>query len=237
MADINLEDLTPGTVVEFRKGTVVGRGGLDTVTVRLEGCDDHWITSIRRIKSIISRPETDADKIARLERELAERDARIAEMTAPASDTFPDRINRIQEQVIRLQDQIDTVVATLTSAPNPLIGEPTCYEEDEPTTPVWSDPIEGPPSKGLPGGSYAVRGRGERLWVSSKVSSDFWREKDIDHRILMHQPIQWEGGECPVPMDWEVLTEAHGGCIVRTCAGFLDWSKPFTFTLTSTGGD
>ena len=190
MSDINLEDLTPGTVVAFRKGTVVGRGGLDTVTVRLEGCDDHWITSIRRIKSILSRPETDADKIARLERELAERDARIAELTAFKA---------------------------------------------EPTTPVWSDPIDGPPPKGLPAGSYQVARRGGGHWGAPMNSSDVWDSADA-YRILMHQEIQWEGGECPVPVDWEVLTEAHGGCIVRTCAGFLDWSKPFTFTLTSTGG-
>ena len=236
MADIKIEDLTPGTVVELKPLTVdfIDTDGDIALTLPVPY---RIYVPPAHIARIISRPETDADKIARLERELAERDARIAELTAPARDSFPDRINRIQEQIIRLQDQIDTMVATLTSAPNPLIGEPTCYDEDAPTTPVWSDPIEGPPPKGLPGGSYQYKPTKASDWHDIKVSGS-WLGKHIHaHRILMHQPIKWDGGECPVPVDWEVLTEAHGGCIVRTCAGFLDWSKPFTFTLTSTGGE
>ena len=235
MSEINLEDLTPGTVVELKPLTVTDTPNAEgLVRVSIDGSWE-WFARSAHVARIISRPEPDADKIARLERELAERDARIAELTAPARDSFPDRINRIQEQVIRLQDQIDTMVATLTSAPNPLIGEPTCYDEDAPTSPVWSDPIEGPPNPKLPVGSYEV-GVG-RLWAPCASTEAVQSAKR--HRILMHQPIKWDGGERPVPGDWEVDLEwPEGGALCGVPVDAIDWrcTNPFTFTLTSTGG-
>ena len=227
---IKIEDLTPGTVVRTKPVKILSIDGHGAITGEVEG--RVVFLDLFHVEAIIETPEA---KIARLERELAERDARIAELTAPARDSFPDRVNHIQEQVIRLQDQIDTMVATLTSAPTPLIGEPTCYDEDAPTSPVWSDPIEGPPNPKLPVGSYEV-GVG-RLWAPCASTEAVQSAKR--HRILMHQPIKWDGGERPVPGDWEVDLEwPEGGALCGVPVDAIDWrcTNPFTFTLTSTGG-
>lgn len=325
---IKIEDLTPGTVVELRPVTVE-RVRVDRFVDFVAGDGQRGAASLYNIARIISRPETDADKIARLERELAaaqnthktavdcwiadvarlrqelkkkqdlltralnagaevtaelaERDARIAELlkaanplhvveAAPAPEAYPTKITHIQEQVTRLQDQIDGMVATLTTRPNPLIGEPTCYESDvidgttspapevlgagvvsqfcagiEPTTRVWSDPIEGPPNPKLPLSAVQV------CYVKDAngtcAGAPWFKADGVDpvtvmfHRILMHQPITWEGGERPVPGDWVVVpvfnsTEMGSG----GPAGGYCWERDgfpsdiTSFTLTSTGG-
>lgn len=207
---IKIEDLTPGTVVELSHLTVrfTAEGKVYADCIRT-GRELHFFPD--RITRIISRPETDADKIARLERELAERDARIAEL--------------------------EGLVRQTTEAIAPA-----------PTTPVWSDPIEGPPPKGLPAGSYGVKFSEHGGWTEGGTPSDgIYKSTGIRHRIAMNQPIKWDGGERPVPGDWEVEIKWSDGDTVNGRADMLTWGgfstlppaerlHPVSFTLTSTGG-
>ena len=241
---INLEDLTPDMVVMLKPSKV--RTVKTTGFVVLENdCASgtftvHWLC----IESIISRPEPDAEKIARLEAELAKQQAILSD----AIDGFCRAAEAHRTQLAERDARIDELVAKLTTRPNPLIGEPTCYDEDRPTT-RWSKPIEGPPPKGLPAGSYGVKFSEHGGWTEGGTPSDgIYQSTGIRHRIAMNTPITWEGGQCPVPGDWLVnWTCRHGRTHEDTRrAALLRWYHVecehddheydiTTFTLTSDG--
>lgn len=228
---IKIEDLRIGSVVEFwpltitevRSDGIAGtmRDTSKTLYVSLFDLNNH-------IARIISTPETDAEKIARLERERDEALARIAELEAQTNSAI-----QFAASAKPRESEIFT-----TDAPRDVLGAQFIAGIE----PQWSKPIDGPPPKGLPGGSYAVKFSEHGGWIEGGTPSDgAYQSTGLRHRIRLHHDIEWEGGECPVPGDWLVdVTFKHGGTGCYDARN-LHWGHRgaigdiVSFTLTSDG--
>lgn len=249
---IKIEDLRIGSVVELGRVELISvRGasaeGVCSANGRLVGFSTSLITRI------ISTPETDAEKIARLERERDEARVQFKEALERFGDDVSSLRGELAEAVgIRdeLSERVDILERRLLAAFG-TVDPPEGATKTSAPEPQWSKPIYGPPPNGLPGGSYQVL---DRYNWDDRTQPSHWLLGDYKaHRIRMHHPITWEGGECPVPGDWVVKVTLRDGVVMELPAARFYWHHHNTgegivfrtltseeivsFTLTSDGGE
>jgi hypothetical protein len=222
---IDPKDLQQGTLVQIQPLEVYEILPNGLVQLRFPGGAAVFTSSPLIITSIVSQPETPEAKIKQLEKLLAERDARIAEL-----ELLRDRAVKVAD-ALNMKHTSDVIDGTTSPAPEVLGSAAQFCGGIVPQR--WSRPLDRNPNLMLPGGSYQFEFSYDGGWIDGDVSaSDI--ANVLRHRIAMFWPIKWGGGKRPVPGHWEVgIDWSDGSSIANVTADTIDWSGPFVFRVIS----